>query len=552
MLLRCGSASIRKEYLLPTRIVDSRGLECPGELLYDKPAAISWRTDNCARLTGKGAYVLLDFGRELCGGVRMAAREVQAPETQALSVNQGAMFRLTFGESVGEACAPLGEKNAQNAHAARDFSVTVPSMSVQEFGQTGFRFLRAELLTDTPVRLTNLWAFCTLPDLAAEASIVTNDPLVNRILDTAAYTLKLCFQDGWIWDGIKRDRLVWCGDMHPEILTSLYLFGKTENVTNSLTFLRENTPADGWINNMPTYSAWWVANLCEYVRLTGDTGYFDRNRDYAESILARFNRLVDEDGTMHLSPDPANDGNAYFLDWPTHLTPDERSGGAALLVWTARQYLDRADCPAAAALIRKLAVHLNEPVTKKQVRAFQVLAGGDPSGTRDLLEQGGARGMSTFMGYYILTAAARVGSGRMLEMMKDYYGAMLSRGATTFWEDFDLDWLEGSGSIDELPRPGQKDLHGDYGRFCYTRFRHSLCHGWSAGVAAFFVETVLGLSVGDGYRSVTVRPRLLGLTDVDAVLPTPFGPLEVHLHGGRTAVTAPAEIAVRVEERDRP
>ena len=503
MLLRCGSASIRKEYLLPTRIVDSRGLECPGELLYDKPAAISWRTDNCARLTGKGAYVLLDFGRELCGGVRMAAREVQAPETQALSVNQGAMFRLTFGESVGEACAPLGEKNAQNAHAARDFSVTVPSMSVQEFGQTGFRFLRAELLTDTPVRLTNLWAFCTLPDLAAEASIVTNDPLVNRILDTAAYTLKLCFQDGWI-------------------------------------------------NNMPTYSAWWVANLCEYVRLTGDTGYFDRNRDYAESILARFNRLVDEDGTMHLSPDPANDGNAYFLDWPTHLTPDERSGGAALLVWTARQYLDRVDCPAAAALIRKLAVHLNEPVTKKQVRAFQVLAGGDPSGARDLLEQGGARGMSTFMGYYILTAAAQVGSGRMLEMMKDYYGAMLSRGATTFWEDFDLDWLEGSGSIDELPRPGQKDLHGDYGRFCYTRFRHSLCHGWSAGVAAFFVETVLGLSVGDGYRSVTVRPRLLGLTDVDAVLPTPFGPLEVHLHGGRTAVTAPAEIAVRVEERDRP
>ena len=66
------------------------------------------------------------------------------------------------------------------------------------------------------------------------------------------------------------------------------------------------------------------------------------------------------------------------------------------------------------------------------------------------------------------------------------------------------------------------------------------------------METVLGLSVGDGYRSVTVRPRLLGLTDVDAVLPTPFGPLEVHLHGGRTAVTAPAEIAVRVEERDRP
>jgi hypothetical protein len=73
-------------------------------------------------------------------------------------------------------------------------------------------------------------------------------------------------------------------------------------------------------------------------------------------------------------------------------------------------------------------------------------------------------------------------------MMKEYCGGMLSVGATTFFEDFDIDWLENSCRIDRFPKKGQKDIHGDFGRFCYTGFRHSLCHGWSAGVITFIEE----------------------------------------------------------------
>ena len=76
-------------------------------------------------------------------------------------------------------------------------------------------------------------------------------------------------------------------------------------------------------------------------------------------------------------------------------------------------------------------------------------------------------------------------------MMKEYYGAMLDKGATTFWEDFNMDWVEGSGRIDEFPKVGEKDIHGDFGAHCYIGFRHSLCHGWSAGVIAFLKEEKL-------------------------------------------------------------
>ena len=96
--------------------------------------------------------------------------------------------------------------------------------------------------------------------------------------------------------------------------------------------------------------------------------------------------------------------------------------------------------------------------------------------------------MSTFMSYYILKAVASFDREAAVSMMKEYYGAMLDKGATTFWEDFDLAWVEGSGRIDEFPQNGEKDIHGDYGAYCYVGFRHSLCHGWSAGVIAFMKE----------------------------------------------------------------
>lgn len=523
---------MKKDFYLPTRIMDSKQVEKQEELLNRKPLAISFRTDNCASLQGKGAFVLLDFGKEMAGGVRIITRAVDHG-----TGGKGTNVRITFGESVSEACSDIGFKNARNDHSTRDMTVYIPSMSDLEFGQTGYRFVRIELLDDLDWDILNIWGSCALPDLEQEAKIVTNDPLLNQIIETAAYTLKLNFQNGYIWDGIKRDRLVWCGDLHPEILTSLYIFGKTSNIPNCLNFLRDNTLPGQWINNIPSYSAWWVVNLCDYVRFTGETEYFEKNYDYAEEILRQFDGLIDEDGTMHLS--------GYFLDWPSKDTPDAPAGVAALLYWAAEKYLTHKEYAPARNMMKKLAASRNLDASMKQIRAFQVMAGGDMTGARELLEDGCAKGMSTFLSYYILTGTAMTGSTEMLNMLREYYGGMLSRGATSFWEDFDIDWLEGSSRIDELPAPGEKDLHGDFGKFCYTQFRHSLCHGWSSGVLAFIIEHIVGLQVGQGYREVSVNPHSLGLTDVDASFPTPYGTLSIHTHNGKTEVEVPEGITLR-------
>ena len=68
---------------------------------------------------------------------------------------------------------------------------------------------------------------------------------------------------------------------------------------------------------------------------------------------------------------------------------------------------------------------------------------------------------------------------------------------------------------------------------------------WSSGVLAFIIEHIVGLQVGQGYREVSVNPHSLGLTDVDASFPTPYGTLSIHTHNGKTEVEVPEGITLR-------
>ena len=517
-MLECGKATVvTKELLIPLKIKAQQAVLGAENLLEEKPACVSFQNDCSAEFCQKGAYIVLDFGKELCGGIRMIAGSMEGI----------AQFRITFGESLTEACSAVGEKNATNDHSPRDFQVLVPGLSDLTFGMSGFRFARVELLTEKPVYIRNIYGVNMLPAFEREGTVKTGDGLLNRIIDAAAYTLKLNLQNGYIWDGIKRDRLVWSGDLHQEILLSMYLYGDNQNIQNSLEFLKEETPPDKWINAIPSYSAWWVINLCDYYRLSGNEAFFKKQQDYAKAVIKNINTCIADNGELDFSKAPYF--MPYFLDWPTEGTADAKIGTAALLVYMAKKYLHLEDNEDCRQIAEKLSCYLDMDCKFKQTRAFQILAGRDATGQSVFLEEGGAEGFSTFMAYYILKADAMAGGKNMLSIIKEYFGGMLSRGATTFWEDFDMHWLEGSGRIDEFPEPGQKDIHGDYGAFCYKGFRHSLCHGWSSGVLAFIIECIM--ESGDG-----AVPHIIGVETLDAMLPVKDGWLEIHFDGSAAEV----------------
>lgn len=510
---------MEKTKMLPVAVKNSKDVKDVDELLIEKPACISFKDKDFAVFEKKGATVVLDFGRETCGSIRFVVR------------GGDGRFRVTLGESLSEAYSSIGEKNATNNHSPRDFEAEVVNMSDLTYGLSGFRFARIELLTDTPILMTNIYAISIMPKFEKEGYIRTSDAELNKIIETAAHTLKVNFQNGYIWDGIKRDRLVWSGDLNQEIITSIYCFGDNKNVTNSLSFLRDETPTDDWINRIPTYSAWWILNLCDYCRLTGNRAYFEMNKPYAKEILDHMNSVIQPDGTFAFGELPGY--MIYFLDWPSYETEDAVIGTAMIFILAAQSYLKMEDDAVCREIVGKLAGYLDQDCAFKQTRAFQILAGRQQEADATFLEKGGAEGFSTFMAYYLLTADAMAGGERMLDIIKEYFGAMLSRGATSFWEDFHMDWLEGSGRIDELPKEGEKDIHGDFGAYCYLGFRHSLCHGWASGVLAFIYEYMLGLTLKDGGASFEVNPHAMGVKEIEAKIPVRDGWLDIKVEDGQ-------------------
>ena len=461
-----------KKHIYPVKIVESNLVEDPQNLLVKKSLQISLTEPKVTSFSA-GSHIILDFGKEMCGGVRILT-----------FARNEAQIHIRFGESLTECCSTLGgEQNATNDHAMRDFTAVLPKLSDVTLGQTGFRFVRIDFLEETKIK--SILAVNYILDQAPVYRYAGQDKLIEAIYETAKRTVDLCAAQGYVWDGVKRDRLVWIGDIHPEMLALTTLYGRVPAIERSLEFIRKQTPLPGWMNRYPMYSMWWIIILADYYVRVPATAFVKRQLPYLQALIRQFNAHVKENGEL--------DYPSYFVDWPTKGQPDVLHGARAINIIAAKKAIALLgafgqDTTGAQALLDKLLKIEIAPARSKQVTALKFFATELTDADRQRLAEGGAHGMSTFMSYYILKAVASFDKPLAIEMMKQYYGAMLDKGATTFWEDFDMEWAENSCRIDQLPQPGQRDIHGDFGAYCYKGFRHSLCHGWSAGVLRFIEE----------------------------------------------------------------
>ena len=540
-----------RETLFPTRIVKLFGKVTNAEaLLKEKPLQVNLNEPDCTVLEntedGESAGVLLDFGREINGAARII--------TVSSYSNKPALTHITYGESAVEEVSEIGYKNATYDHSVRDTDIFLPTFSDMTFNETGFRFLFIRLKgKDAKLSLKAVTAVSVYRDIPSLGSFCCDNETLNKIYDTAAYTCKLCLQN-YIWDGIKRDRLVWVGDMHPEMLTVRTVFGNIPLMAQTLDFIRNATPLPGWMNNMPTYSMWWMIIVRDWYFYTGDNVFLENNRDYIISLSKQICSVVSDDGSDSIG--------FYFLDWPTRDTEDGKYGSRALLVLAlnAAAELSRyCNATNTADLCDKKAEILKNcewsSCGAKQTVAMIALAGccDEIKAAEEILE-GSATGFSTFMSYYLLKAASKADITKTLSALEEYYGAMLKLGATTFWEDFNIEWAKDASPIDEIPEDGKSDVHGDNGAFCYKGFRHSLCHGWSSAPTAFLAEEVLGIHIiSAGCKKVEIKPNLGNLNWAKGTYPTPYGIISVEckrLENGEihTKWTAPEEIEVVSEK----
>ena len=399
-------------------------------------------------------------------------------------------------------------------------------LSDLEFGQTGFRYVRIELLeNEARWNIKSILGVFVYRELEYEGTFECSDSLLNKIYDTAAYTVHLNMQN-MLWDGIKRDRLVWVGDTHPEYLAIRSLFRDCSIVFDNLRFAKDEAVLPSWMNGMPSYSFWWMIILRDVSFTTNDYSLVEESREYIIGLISLIFSRINLDGT--------HDFGRYFLDWQTKNKPEAIAGVHALMysaIKAGRELCDvlnekvlAEQCERYCDILKK---NIPDPFNCSSANALLLNAG--LGGNIGVIENNGEFDMSTLMSYYVTKALADNGkTQKAVDMIRAYYGGMLDMGATTFWEDFDMRWIENATRIDEFPIEGKMCVHSDRGQHCYRGLRHSLCHGWSAGPVAFLAEYILGIRVTEeGGRTIKLCPELCDLEYAKGSYPTKYGTVSV-------------------------
>lgn len=478
----------------------------------------------------------LDFGREIEGRIHL--RSVS---------NEPILISAAYGESEEEALHEpfLGVR-----------SIYIPPHGEAWGPKSGFRYVRLHFLTNA--QLSTIDADGIAYPVEYKGAFNSPDSLLNRIWQTGAYTAHLCMQDD-IWDGVKRDRARWAGDLNVLSRVIGDVFADRKLLEDSFTRLVEETQRVHHVNGIAGYSALWISGIADFYRQSGDRAFIERVRPGLLSLLSTMDRDIGPDGFF--SPQP---GEHVFVDWSPGLSSDTPEARRATLFEFLLAYNDAAwllndlgDSDGALkykaryeALRAKARKHLMDPVTHAfgatwQTNAMAVLSGAaipedyPPlwanvfSNMNDVSSYSPV--ITPYYGFYVLEAIAQLGHrAEALAWMRSFWGGMIAEGATSFWESYDPRWTK-------------RNFHSALQADGLAGYYVSLAHGWSSGPTAWLSEQLLGVRATDaGFKSVTIQPELLGLPWAEGSIPTPNGSIHLRTEKGTISLDLPNDVAASV------
>jgi len=457
--------------------------------------------------------IILDFGRDVTG----------YPEI-AIKASGGGIIDVLYGEDL-------------RLVRVDRFTLKGGPQTLEPFNRRTFRYMKL-LFQETRQRIEIERVSLKMDTYPVEykGSFSCADPLLNRIWDVGRYTMRISMLDHFV-DCPWRERTIYGGDVYNENLIAHYAFGdprlnrKTLRQMFALQHDAGALPPYGPYRGCDSFYPSWAAFLClaflDHYDFTGDRAFLDE-------LWPRFVRMIDWTiGELDANTPPligTPDARATFHDWSK--APKTRFGASSVFPF---YLVMRRSADLASSLGRKdeaarcasAAARMGEAIRKHMIddRGFAVpyplTAHARPtqpdnayllwSGLLDADEAGALAAKllspelspidTPFHALFVAEGLFDHGTADdALAFIRSYFGSMLDRGATTFWEHFH-----------QADPPGLINSS-------------SLCHGWSAGPVYSLPAHVLGVRpLEPGFARILIEPRHGGLPWAKGCVPTPHG-----------------------------
>ena len=456
--------------------------------------------------------ILYDFGKEI------SARLIFA------DCVDGTNLVCYYGESLEEA---LDEQNCEQLDR-----LTIQGTGAETTITKAFRYL----LVVSSAPYGGLRVLAEVSKTQNKGYFKTNDSLLQQIYDVSIYTLELCKKEFFL-DGAKRDRWAWSGDAYQSYLVNYYSFCDDETVKRTILALKGKEPIKTHINHIMDYTMYWILSLYDYLKFGGDKGFvakiYDSAKGYIDFLLGRRS----EDGFLHWLF-----GDWVFIDWAPMNNVGETSFEQILFIETLKRFGDitrilgkgdgvEYDTTAETLLKKTIEVFwkdgrfvhgraegvLQDKVTK-YANMFAVMFGLlDEEKTNSIIEkvllnEEVQKITTPYMRFYEQATLSKIAAKRdIVAEMKEYWGGMLSCGATTFWEAYD-------------PKETGVEKYAMYDR----PYGKSLCHAWGANPIYLIFNCILGIEpLTVGYEQFICKPQLWMMPTFECACPIGKGMLYI-------------------------
>lgn len=534
---------LRKEKVKPLSIVRTDlnygAIDGEERALASSGDAKPWTAD--ASVPGSIPGVVFDFGIETVGYPEFV---LQAP--------QGGVMQLWYGESL-------------DMQLYDTFLLRKGDNRLRPFGRRAFRYLYVTFqAAPAPVQVDSFEVERVGYPFAEEGSFACSDSLLERIWRTGVDTTRINSQDH-LEDCPLRERALWVADAVVMAKVIYHVWGDWRLLRKCLLQGARIQNEDGSIPGtgpernpfvLPDFCAHWLYGVSDYWRFSGDRAFLEEVWPGVEWLMDWFAAQEDDSG---LFAGADREGWWCFIDWADYIDRRDRVTAMSCFYYkalhTAADLAVAAGLPGTAAAWSQRAARLRRTI-RSQLRA--------PGGSRVFADCLGPDGVlsdkitaqsnfaaiwcglyepeeanrfvsdwyeagrlpelkGAFFYHIVLESLFMLGRAPLaLDKIRTYWGSMLQRGATTWWETFDPSTPDCT-----IPSPYQ----GNTPTYLIDHIPVSACHGWGASPTYLLTQCVLGIDVSHlGEGRVRFEPVPGDLTWARGFVPTKYGRIEAEWH----------------------